>query len=314
MKDTSYYSDIFSKLKVSRSQKQGIANHKPILLLSVIDLMTQGIIGENQIPVSDELISTFDRYWEAIGTKTRRGGLHYPFFHLQNERFWHIVFRPDYDNLRTTTINKLKQSVEYAFLDEELFNLLQDEDSRKELVDSLVLTWFSDDASKVEEIITINRKLEESSGQENFAANENYDAQSKQIIKMATVRNAFFRKAVLHTYEYRCAFCGLKIIKPSKYNIVDGAHIKPFAQFFDSRVKNGISLCKNHHWAFDNGFFTVDEQYKILISKDFEDESPNAKPMRSYHGTVLYLPRLQEYYPEAEALEWHRQEVFEKKS
>jgi putative restriction endonuclease len=312
MTDIAEYSKIFAELNVSRSEALGIANHKPILILTVIDLIARGIITNNQITVSDELINTFDKYWDVIGTKTRKGGLHYPFYHLQNEGFWHIVFKPDYDNLRPTTTNKLKVSVEYAYLNNDLFNLLQSENSREELVESLISAWFANNTTEIEKITQINQDLQDLSSELDISDTTNYDAQSKESLKTSIIRNAFFRKAVLHTYEYKCAFCGLKIIKSSKYYIVDGAHIKPFGEFRDSRIKNGISLCKNHHWAFDRGLFTVDDDYKIVTSKNFDEESPNAQPIKSFHGKILYLPSLEKFYPEQEAFEWHRQNKFEK--
>ena len=92
---------------------------------------------------------------------------------------------------------------------------------------------------------------------------------------------------------------------------MDGAHIKPFSQFYDSRINNGISLCKNHHWGFDRGWFAVNEQYKIIVSKDLEEESVYAKPMKEFHGEELLLPNSEQYFPAVEALQWHRQNVFQ---
>lgn len=92
---------------------------------------------------------------------------------------------------------------------------------------------------------------------------------------------------------------------------MDGAHIKPFAQFYDSRIHNGIALCKNHHWAFDRGWFTVDEQYKIIVSKELQEISPHSKPMKDFHGERLLLPNQEQYLPELESLQWHRQNVFQ---
>lgn len=72
----------------------------------------------------------------------------------------------------------------------------------------------------------------------------------------------------------------MKVTMSIKQNIVDGAHIKPFAKFSDNRIDNGISLCKNHHWAFDKGLFTIYDNYKIIVSNNFQEESPNSKPMK----------------------------------
>jgi putative restriction endonuclease len=49
------------------------------------------------------------------------------------------------------------------------------------------------------------------------------------------VRNAAFRRIVVSLYQQNCAFCRLKIVSRDSQDIVDGAHIKPFAEFHDDR-------------------------------------------------------------------------------
>ncbi|WP_348535405.1 hypothetical protein [Komarekiella delphini-convector] len=149
MENIAYYCQRFAELNVSSNRKHGNAQYKPILLLSVIDLIALGIITTNEIPVSDELIKTFERYWNVIGSPSYKGGLHYPFLHLQNECFWYLKFKPEFNGLQPKTINKLKEAVEYAYLDNELFNFLQDEFSRKELIDALVTAFFSDNENDI---------------------------------------------------------------------------------------------------------------------------------------------------------------------
>lgn len=119
-----------------------------------------------------------------------------------------------------------------------------------------------------------------------------------------------FRKSVVYFYDYRCVFCKLKVVDSLKQNIVDGAHIKPFAKFYDSQINNGISLCKNHHWAFDRGWFSIDDDYKIRISDRFQEDSPNSKPMNEFEGELICLPSEEKYFPAIEALAWHRQNIF----
>lgn len=129
--------------------------------------------------------------------------------------------------------------------------------------------------------------------------------------KKSLIRDAFFRKTVVHIYNYTCAFCGLKVTKLPMQNIVDGAHIKPFSQFYDNNINNGISLCKNHHWAFDIGLFTVDEQYKIIVDNELKEEYPSRKTMKDFYGGQLLLPNAKQYFSSAIALEWHCQNVFQ---
>ncbi|MBK1988909.1 HNH endonuclease [Sphaerospermopsis aphanizomenoides BCCUSP55] len=300
------YCQKLSDLNVSSSKKRGTALHKPILILSVIDLISRDIIDNNEIRVSDELIETFEKYWQIIGSHSYTGGLHYPFFHLQSEGFWHLEFKPDFNGLQPKTTNRLKQAVYCAYLDIELFELLQDELCRKELLDALIAAFFPDINNQIESILQINQNFENEKISPEYIGNK-----PKYSLKKTIIRNAFFRKAVVSVYECQCAFCGLIVNKSINQNIVDGAHIKPFAQFYDSRIHNGIALCKNHHWAFDRGWFAVDEKYKIIVSKELEEVSPHAKPIKDFHGEKLILPRIEKYFPDIEALQWHRYNIFQ---
>lgn len=312
MKNIAYYCQRLAELNVSNSRKRGNAQYKPILLLSVIDLIARGIITTNEIPVSDELIQTFERYWNVIGSPSYKGGLHYPFLHLQNEGFWYLKFKPKFNGLQPKTINKLKEAVEYAYLENELFNFLQDEFCRKELIDALVTAFFSDNENDIEAILQINQTFQDDAVEiEKLIETGNLETNPRWSLKRAVIRNAFFRKAIVHVYDYRCAFCGLKVTKKVNQNIVDDAHIKPFSQFYDNKIRNGIALCKNHHWAFDRGWFAVDEQYKIIVSNDLEEASPHTKPMKDFHGETILLPNTEQLFPELEALHWHRQNIFQ---
>lgn len=159
MKNVIYYCQRFSKLNVSSSRKRGDAHYKPILVLSVIDLIGRNLITNNQIPVDNELIETFERYWNILGSTTYKGGLHYPFLHLQGDEFWHLKFKPEFNGIQPKTINKLKAAVDYAYLDSELFDFLQDEIYRKQLLDALVGAWFSFKENKTIEILQINQNF-----------------------------------------------------------------------------------------------------------------------------------------------------------
>jgi putative restriction endonuclease len=303
------YCDRFAQLNVSANKRRGTAQYKPILLLSVIDLIAQGFIPDNKISVCENLIDTFNRYWEILNSEYE-GGLHYPFLHLQSEGFWYITFKPDFNGLQPKTTNKLKQAVEYASLDNELFELIQDPVSRQALVDTLLAVWFSSSKKQIEEIISINNKFQLSKDEPKIRFLNDSSKEKKFYFKKSILRNAFFRKAVVHIYDYRCAFCQLRVTRSLTQNIVDGAHIKPLAQFYDNRINNGISFCKNHHWAFDNGLFTLDDEYRIIVSSSFQEESPHAKAITDFHGEFILLPNSNKYLPMLEALEWHRKNVF----
>lgn len=305
-KNLAYYCKRFAELNVSSTKKRGNAPYQPILLLSIIDLIAQGQLETPQITVSDELIQTFKKYWNLLGSPAYKGGLHYPFFALQTQGFWKLNFQPDFDGLQPKTEKRLKEAVECAILDSQLFDLLQDSDSRSELIDILISVWFSESSKQIEEISQINQTFQEATQLEIVDRDES----PRSTLRRSVIRNAFFRKAIVHVYDYKCAFCQLKVMRSLTQNIVDGAHIKPFAEFYDSKIENGISFCKNHHWAFDRGWFTINEDYKILVAEDLKEEFPYGRVMKDFHGELILLPEVEAYYPSLESLNWHRSNIF----
>ncbi|NEP80059.1 MAG: HNH endonuclease [Okeania sp. SIO3B3] len=312
-KNLAYYCQRFTELKTSKRLGPN-AEYKPILILCVIDLITQGFIENNQIAASDKLIDTFNKHWDILSSGTYQGkdNLHLPFFYLQSEGFWHIESKNNSLKRVPSSVKKLREVVEYASLDPELFELLQDQNYRKELIDVLIATWFSANQKDTKELLAINDKFQKEDDEEEYSINllNQQKKQPRSYLRKSVIRDGIFRKAVVHTYNYKCAFCGMKVTMSIKQNIVDGAHIKPFAKFYDNRIDNGISFCKNHHWAFDKGLFTITDDYKIIVSNNFLEKSPNSKPMKEFNSNQLWLPNQKESFPRIEALKWHRQNVF----
>jgi putative restriction endonuclease len=123
------------------------------------------------------------------------------------------------------------------------------------------------------------------------------------------VRNAAFRRNVVKLYDQRCAFCKMRVVSWDGQNIVDGAHIMPFSEFHNDLFVNGIALCKNHHWAFDRGWFGIDDDYQILTSEERFTEEPavHSEGMIAFNGERIKLPINEEYLPSTESLRWHRE-------
>lgn len=295
-------------------RSRGIAPHKPLLLLSVIELVEQGILRQNRIALSPELIAAFLKYWTQLGTRSHRSDIALPFFHMQGEGFWHLKAQPVFESVlssrvRLKTIAALKDAVQYAYLDDELFNLLQDSTSRIILANVLITSWLTDKVIKIEQLLQVNafQDLQNKLRKEGGVIYKPEDLEDEAEL---VVRDAAFRRTVVSVYEYRCAFCRLQVINSAGQNIVDGAHIKPFSRFYDERISNGLSLCKNHHWALDQGWFSIDENYRIIVSNDLREESPNARPMNEFQGECILLPAQKSHVPRIEVLRWHRENVF----
>ena len=79
----SYYAKKFQRLRVDRAH--GTAPHKPILLLSVIELFERNAIAQNRIDLSPQLNQTFLNYWSYLGSASHNPDISRPFFHMRGE-------------------------------------------------------------------------------------------------------------------------------------------------------------------------------------------------------------------------------------
>lgn len=109
---------------------------KPILLLAIIQAISENRIIKNEIKYTDELeniyLSLFQKYGEVPNP------MKYPFYHLQSDGFYHIK-----GNLPTKspTPKQLKEKIEFAYLDEQFWILLQEEENR-ELIRQRIEAFF----------------------------------------------------------------------------------------------------------------------------------------------------------------------------
>ncbi|MGF1576575.1 MAG: HNH endonuclease [Cyanophyceae cyanobacterium] len=307
----SFYAKKFSKLRVDRSR--GVAPHKPILLLSIIALIEQGIITTNQIDLSPELIAMFLKLWSCIGSEAHQPDIALPYFHLRRDKFWHHLPNAGYEILveskvKIRTISALREAVKCAYFDTPLYELLEIPTSRRSLTDILIHQWFRNKDSQIRELLQIDAFKEY---QNRFRENGGsvYTIQDLENQEENVLRDSAFRKVLVSLYDYRCVFCRMKVISDNGQNIVDAAHIKPFAEFRDDRLDNGLSLCKNHHWAFDHGWFGIDDDFKIIIPEHrlVEDEAVGSRPMIDFNQSQILLPSLDKYFPRQDALRWHRE-------
>ena len=54
---------------------------------------------------------------------------------------------------------------------------------------------------------------------------------------------------------------------------VEAAHIVPHRASGKDDILNGIALCRLHHWAFDVGWFTLEDNFKITASRKIKELS-----------------------------------------
>src|SRR5438046_3072488 len=77
-----------AKLNVYRA-KGGLAPHKPLLLLAILELAEQGRLPADILPLSPDLAFRFSTYWSVVAfRRSQRPDVRLPFHHLQTEGVW----------------------------------------------------------------------------------------------------------------------------------------------------------------------------------------------------------------------------------
>jgi putative restriction endonuclease len=304
-----FYAKKFAKLRVDKAR--GVAPHKPILLLTVLDLFEKGYIDRNEIYLSPELTANFLKFWHRFVASDHHSNIALPFFHLTGDKFWHLMPNPGFEGAiqaraKFRTLPLLRSAVKYAYLDSELFQLLRDAKHRNELTNVLIQAWFPQKVSEIEEAFkydefeAIQQSLFESGG-------STYSIKDLKDEDRIFARNGAFRRNITRLYDQRCTFCKIRVVSQDNQNLVDGAHIQPFSEFRSDLFVNGLALCKNHHWAFDHGWFGISKSYRIVIPENRFTEEPPKESLKieDFHAEEILLPNDERYLPSLEALEWH---------
>ncbi len=122
---------------------------------------------------------------------------------------------------------------------------------------------------------------------------------------MASLFNAVsFRDFIMVGYDNLCAITGT-VIKYESYMNLEAAHIKPKSHGGLFLPNNGMALCRDLHWAFDKGFFTLDDDLKVVVHPKIESEYLN-----SFNGRQIRIPSNQFFVPDLENVRYHRKNVY----
>ena len=124
-------------------------------------------------------------------------------------------------------------------------------------------------------------------------------------------RDAAFRSVVLSNYRYTCAVTGQRF-KSDRHVEADGAHIIGKEVRGTDDPRNGISLSKSAHWAFDRGIFTISDQYEVIVNPNAKAASVANFPAIASNRRKILLPDDPYYRPHPDALAWHKKEVFDR--
>ena len=125
----------------------------------------------------------------------------------------------------------------------------------------------------------------------------------------AAIRDEAFRQVLLTEYDYACAICGMKFVVDNLHE-AQAAHIVPKKRSGTDDPRNGLVLCRAHHWAFDDGLFTLTPEYAVLLSPVLQRADIRNFEMRSLEGQLIHQPQREVILPHPQALEWHQMHVY----
>ena len=125
------------------------------------------------------------------------------------------------------------------------------------------------------------------------------EGKTRETIVKTRVNQSLFRKIVLSSYGEKCCITGV-----NNTELLVASHIIPWAQDTKNRMnpKNGVCLNALHDRAFDKGLITIDEDYKVVVSKKIKHEL-----LSKYNETPIFTGR---FPPDQNFLKFHRNEIF----
>ena len=295
-------------------RNKGMSPHKPVLLLSILDEIGKGHISDNQIPLTVELVAAFREYWEVLplppGNWLER--IYLPYRYLIQDGFWELVKNGQALTGKEVgephSIPDARARIHYAQFTPDLWELLQDKAAREALHAHLLQVYFGITASQVQPVVPADPVAAQV---DKLIA----DAQSLPKPKIAKtvkegdveyLRSQLFPKVVYAVYNNACTVCDLRV-RIGDSRILQAAHIKKFAEFGNNHPSNGLALCLNHHWAFEQGGFSISDDYAVLVSPQLIGTTTFVSA-----GSPIHLPTSEKCYPDPAALAWHRENKFKK--
>jgi putative restriction endonuclease len=298
MRDANEWLLRLSRLRLDRARGD-CAPHKPLLLLVLCDLAERGLISGDTIELTPDIASRFLSYWPIVAHRRKqKPDVRFPFYHLGSDGVW--VPLDDRGEIARSRLH-----AKLARLTPDLVQLLSDPDSRDRVRHLLIAKYF---------LPSERIALYESVGLEtpsDLEIEQNATYRSPAEAKVAG-REARFKIGVLAAYDYTCTLTGYRLTTVTSGSIVDAAHIHQFADSRNNDMNNGMALCKNAHWLFDQGLWTVSEDFRAIVALGAFAESADEPStlLARMDGKRLHLPRDRALWPSPVHISWHRRRRF----
>ena len=269
------------------------APYKPLLLMAVMDGIEEGWIRSDIVHLDSLLMERFEGYCrliQSVGTWDIR----LPFHHLSNDPgLWTRLSDTEArigHNLYTTLQSEHGRDVVRAILIGDCFDT-----STGQLLN----------AAKAEFVVTqsviadLTAQLEQPFSLDMVT--------EPPVTRTATqnVRDRAFRIAVRRSYDYTCAVCRSRLITPSGHVLVESAHIVAHSTHANDDPRNGMALCRTHHWLFDRYMLSVRPTHEIELAPVVRDAPNHLVGTLEFEHRRIHVPADSRAHPAGLALTDH---------
>lgn len=269
--------------------------HKPLLILAIFEMIDKGEATPDRIPWCQTLRDHFTKRFDIVRKHNDKNTPENPFYYLNSDeiwRSWKITTQGVLALTNTPTVGDF--GTVYGSLTSGFDVIAANPSMREQLKQAIVSRYFPDHAAQL------------------LASQFSYVTEPKPVQKVSEDeveygRSPAFRRKILSIYDHQCSACGLriKLSHGNDISFVDAAHLIPFSESFNDHPTNGISLCKNHHWAMDRNLIAPcpDLTWRVANFLDPRKSSGEADLIK-LTGQPLLLPSDPAFYPSEVSLAW----------
>jgi len=303
----SFWLGKLANLNAARTAARGVAPHKPLMLLTVIDLIESGDIPDGWVRYDVRLVSRFRDYWELVRERQRNApDIPMPFHALGGERdlVWRTFTTDGQPSLSKTTTR-------LCHLDPDFFACLQDAGFRRKAREALMAIYFTP-SEQVMLCARLGLPVPESEAIDALRA----DAEEFKTSQRKG-RDSRFKSDVLSGYYFTCALTGYRLDTETS-SIVQAAHIHQHAASGNDEPSNGLALTPDAHWMFDSGLWTVTPKGNDLLvhvaTGRFSESSPHGRTISAFNGQPLHFHDHARLRPDVLHLAWHQKNKYQASS
>lgn len=267
--------------------------HKPLMLLSALELIDEGLATPKHIPWTKNLCDLFTRYFNVVKAANDDDTPKNPFYYLTTDKIWITHDSNSHSELPAPPKKAQFNSVHAAF-SKELIAVTDTPEKRQTIRNIIISRYFPEHYKDL-----TTDALEFSSSEKD----------NTKDIKPA--RDAAFARRITDLYDSSCAACGLRIKLPNhSVSFVDAAHLIPFSESHNDHPSNGMALCKHHHWAMDRHLISPGTDGMWHVSNVFDKRRSSAESdLIDLQGTDIILPNDEAFYPTEKALKWRHAQL-----